>query len=139
MEVYEKPDGISAYLLDFVALRELLDTRPSPQPSRGMRSQARHTGIRVWCNAGLLRPAVVGVAGAVPVSAPCVTCAAITLMCGQDLLRTMEKCGPSFTPLQRCGASLTILYHSWQRSASSQKNTRYMELSLSELPRFPVV
>jgi hypothetical protein len=76
------------------------------------------------CRGGLARDAwcvgcaVVWVAGEVPVSAPCVTCAAMALMCGQDLLRTMKKCSPSFAPLQRFGASITILYHSWQLSAS---------------------
>ena len=82
---------------------------------------------------------MVGAAGEVPVSAPGVTCAALALMGGQDLLRTMEKWGLRCAPFQQFGAAIPILYHSWQLSASPQKSTRAMDISLAELPRFPVV
>ena len=62
--------------------------------------------------------AVVVVAGEVTVSATGVTCSAIALMCVKGLVRTMGQCGPIVAPLQRFCASLTILYHPWQLSAS---------------------
>jgi hypothetical protein len=71
--------------------------------------------------------AVVLVSGEVTVSATCVTCSAISLIFVQGLLRTMGKCGHSFAPLQRLCASITILYHPWQLSASPQKNARYRD------------
>ena len=62
--------------------------------------------------------AVVLVSGEVTVSAPCVTCSAIALIFVKGLVRTMGKCGHIFAPLQRFCASITILYHPWQLSAS---------------------